>query len=98
MITKKQYNESSYTKGLVLLTDEVKTQIIYMITKARITTMPKNLFDPMPQVIVTVAGEEQVLFEYYPDEISFTPGEFIGLTLAEAHELKFKKDKQYLQS
>jgi hypothetical protein len=69
------------------------------ITSARITDMPKGWFDPMPQVWVTTEnGEEQLLFEYYPDEISFSSQEFIGLTLDEARHLKFKKDKHYLQS
>jgi hypothetical protein len=69
------------------------------IISARITEMPKGLFDPMPQVWVTYEdNKEQMLFEYYPDEISFTPNEFIGMTRSEAVHLKFKKDKAYLQS
>jgi hypothetical protein len=68
------------------------------ITAARITALPKSFGDPMPVVYVTVGGEEQRLFDYYPDEISFTAGEFVGLTVEEAVGLKFKKDKRYLQS
>ncbi len=69
------------------------------IISARITDIPKTLFDPMPQVWVTYEdNKEQKLFEYYPDEISFTPNEFIGMTRSEAFHLKFKKDKAYLQS
>ena len=36
--------------------------------------MPNTLFDPMPVVEVRLDGEEdyQVLFSYYPDEISFS--------------------------
>jgi len=69
------------------------------IKSARITDMPKKIFDPMPKVFVTLEnGEEKELFEYYPDELSFTPAEFIGLTTDEAHELKYKKDVAYLQS
>lgn len=69
------------------------------IISARITEQPKSLFDPMPQVFVTMEdGVEEFLFEYYPDEISFSPQEFKGLTLADAKHLKFKKDKNYLQS
>jgi hypothetical protein len=51
----------------------------------------------MPKVYVTLEnGVEEFLFEYYPDEISFTPSEFIGLTIEECRHLKFEKDKTYL--
>ena len=72
------------------------------ITEARITKqprpMPAGIGDPMPVVYATVAGVEQRLFDYYPDEISFTAAEFIGLTVSEAHQLKGEKDVRYLQS
>jgi hypothetical protein len=69
------------------------------IIKARITQMPKELFDKMPQIYVTTEdGNEQILFEFYPDEITFTEDEFIGLTIDEAKHLKFEKDKKYIQS
>ena len=61
--------------------------------------MPKSLFDDMPRVYVTLQdGEEQFLFEFYPDEISFSPPEFIGLTMEEAKHLKFEKDAAFLRS
>jgi hypothetical protein len=70
-----------------------------IIKSARITEMPKSLFDPMPKVIVTDSnGAETTLFEYYPDEISFTESEFIGLTLEQGRRLKFEKDRNYLRS
>ena len=69
------------------------------IIKSRITEMPKSIFDAMPKVIVeTEDGTEHTLFEYYPDEISFTSNEFIGLTLEEGRDLKRQKDLKYLQS
>lgn len=69
------------------------------IVSCTITAMPKGLFDPMPKVIATFEdGTTKQLFEYYPDEISFTESEFVGLTEDEARHLKFVKDKQYLQS
>lgn len=69
------------------------------IKSAVITAMPKSFFDPMPKVIATFDdGSVVELFDYYPDEISFTPQEFVGLTEADARQLKFKKDKAYLQS
>ena len=61
--------------------------------------MPEGMFDPMPEVKVTFDnGEEKTLFELYPDEISFRESEFIGLTEDQANYLKFKKDRNYLQS
>jgi hypothetical protein len=73
------------------------------IVSARITQMPRpmpgGIFDKMPEVHVTLEdGSEQKLFEYYPDEISFSEKEFVGLTLDEARGLKTKKDKTYLRS
>lgn len=69
------------------------------IIKARITQMPKDLFDPMPEVYVTYEdGTEERLFQYYPDELSFSAQEFIGLTRSQALDLYRKKDIQYLQS
>jgi len=68
-----------------------------VITASRITAMPTELLDDMPKVFVTINGKEEYLFEYYPDEISFTPEEFIGKTIEEARHLKFEKDKMYLQ-
>jgi hypothetical protein len=69
------------------------------IVKARVTAQPKSIFDPMPEVWVTYDdGEEEKLFSYYPDEISFDVHEFIGLTREGAFKLYHKKDVAYLQS
>jgi hypothetical protein len=69
------------------------------ITAARITEQPKSLFDPMPEVWVTYEdGEEEKLFSYYPDEISFDASEFVGLTREQAMSLYTKKDINYLRS
>jgi hypothetical protein len=57
------------------------------------------MFDPMPRVYVTLEnGDEHFLFEYYPDELSFTPAEFVGLTREQAGRLKFTKDVAFLRS
>jgi len=72
---------------------------IAVIVHAKISEMPKSIFDPMPQVeAVFDDGKTCTLFSYYPDEISFTPEEFIGLTRAQAMALRHKKDVAYLQS
>ena len=70
------------------------------IEEARITKMPKKLFDEMPVVQVRLEGDKefQALFSYYPDELVFWPEEFIGLTLHEGRQLKFQKDLKYLRS
>jgi hypothetical protein len=67
--------------------------------KACRITKSASLFD-VPEVFVVYAGqdEEHKLFDYYPDEISFTEREFIGLTEAEAHTLKGEKDLAFLRS
>ena len=68
-----------------------------IIKSARITDMPKDLFDEMPKVYITYEdGKEEYLFDYYPDEISFTPEEFVGLTKDQAKHLKYLKDRDYL--
>jgi len=72
---------------------------IARIVHASISKMPESHFDAMPQVeAVFDDGKTCTLFSYYPDEISFTPEEFIGLTRAEAMWLYQKKDKAWIQS
>jgi len=57
------------------------------------------MLDPMPKVKAQFDnGDEKDLFEFYPDELSFTESEFIGLTVKQAHELRMKKDIEFLQS
>jgi hypothetical protein len=69
------------------------------IRRARITKMPERLLDPMPEVYATLDDDsEHRLFSYYPDEITFTPEDFIGLTIREAHALKARRDIDYLRS
>lgn len=60
--------------------------------------MPEGIFDQMPKVkVVFEDGSEKVLFFFYPDELSFSEDEFIGLSERQAMELKQKKDVDYLQ-
>lgn len=76
------------------------------IVAAVIGPMPRPLsaglagaFDPMPDVTVTFEdGEVKRLFRFYPDELSFTESEFIGLTESEAYKLRYQKDIDYLRS
>ena len=70
------------------------------ITECKITPMPKSMFDDMPKVMGKFEGEEEFthILTFYPDEISFSEEEFIGLTMAEARALHGKKDRAYLTS
>jgi hypothetical protein len=68
------------------------------IKTASISAMPQTIFEPMPVVNVVMSnGDNQRLFSYYPDEISFSESEFIGLTVAEAMSLRSRKDVAYIQ-
>ena len=73
------------------------------ITEANITPMPRpmplGMFDPMPEVIASFEdGTTRTLFPFYPDEVTFTPSEFIGLTGEEAHALFQRKATASLRS
>ncbi|MCM1439689.1 MAG: hypothetical protein NC131_10910 [Roseburia sp.] len=54
----------------------------------------------MAKVVANMSdGRENVtVFEFFDDEIVFSPAEFIGKTLEEANDLRVQRDKQYLQS
>jgi hypothetical protein len=53
----------------------------------------------MPEVHVTFEdGTETTLFSYYPDELTFTPEDFVGLTEQEALGLKHQRDVAFLRS
>lgn len=60
---------------------------------------PQSLLDPMPSITAAFEdGTTKKLFWFYPDELSFSEEEFIGLTEVEARYLRFAKDRAYLQS
>jgi hypothetical protein len=70
-----------------------------LIVSARITDLPRDLGDPLPEVWATFEdGNEEMLFEFYPDEISLRPEDLLGLTAEEARLFKFGRDRNYLQS
>lgn len=62
------------------------------ITNARVTSGMGSA------VYATISGEEIKLFNFFDDEISFSPDEFIGLTVNQASTVYTKKDIAYLQS
>ena len=57
------------------------------VISCRITKTPKKILEN---------GDEVFLFDFYPDEISFEPNEFIGLTIEECKKLKTQKDMFYI--
>ncbi|MDF2841623.1 MAG: hypothetical protein K0R00_49 [Herbinix sp.] len=48
--------------------------------------------------VVYEDGMAEKILNYYPDELSFSEEEFIGLTKQQAKDLFHKKDIAYLQS
>ena len=74
------------------------------IVRATIGPFPKDMFDlRLPKVVVMfedskgeISSEE--LFDFYPDEISFSENELLGLSRKEAFELKRQKDEDWLRS
>jgi hypothetical protein len=65
------------------------------IASCRIT--PHDLFT-LPKVMVIMEGEsdERFLFDFLPDEVSFTEEEFVGLTRSDALTLIIDRDKAFL--
>ena len=70
------------------------------ITDCKISPMPGGFGDPLPKVQVRLGDDNEwtEVFDFFPDELSFSASEFLGLTLAEASERKREKDLAYLQS
>ena len=69
------------------------------IVEATVGKPPESVFGPLPEVIVKMEdGTTQILFDFFPDEISFTSEELVGLTVEEAIALKGQKDLAYLRS
>lgn len=79
--------------------DSTEPVIVECTISAYPKPMPEGMNDKMPEVKVRFDnGEVKTLYEFFPDEISFVSSEFIGLTEKMALDLKFEKDKYYLQS
>lgn len=65
--------------------------------------LPPLEFGEQAQVLVRLSGwggsdKEAPLFSYFDDEVTFTRAELLGLTVAQAHELRHQKDLAWLQS
>ena len=73
------------------------------ITAAKIGPMPRpmpaGLLDPSPFAMVTFEdGTHERLFTFYPDEITFTENDLVGLTRDQALQLYHKRNVEYLKS
>ena len=69
------------------------------IVSATVGPFPRTFGDPMPSVTATFSdGTVKAMFSFYPDELSFSEREFIGLTRDQAMNLRHRKDVAYLQS
>ena len=78
---------------------EYEKQAMMKIISCKIGPMPSKLTDPQPSVTVTFEdGREKKLFEFYSDEIMFSPCEIIGKTEQEVHDLYAAKDAAYLRA
>jgi len=65
-------------------------RIVSAEIKAAPGPLPASVFDQAPQVLATLEDGKRVeLFSYYPQERSFTPDDFVGLTVDEGRRLKF---------
>jgi hypothetical protein len=53
--------------------------------------LPRGIFDQAPRVIATLEdGGTVELFSYFANERSFTPEQFVGLTVDEGRQLKYR--------
>jgi hypothetical protein len=57
--------------------------------------LPGGVFDQAPRVIATLDdGRDVELFSFYAHERSFTPEQFVGLTVDEGRRLKFAPENR----
>jgi len=59
---------------------------------------PKRFGDKAKVNVIFTNGSAKTVVEYFDDELSFYPSEFIGLTQNQCSELHTKKDIAYIQS
>jgi hypothetical protein len=74
--------------------DQLFQQIARKIVSAEITAgpgpLPHGVFEQAPRVIATLDdGSSVELFSFYAHERSFSPAEFVGLSVEEGRRLKF---------
>ena len=77
--------------------DRLFQRVVRKIVAAEITdgagSLPHGVFEQALRVIATLDDGSRVeLFSFYAHERSFTPAEFVGLTVAEGRNLAFAAD------
>ena len=95
-MTEREWRDIGKTAGWLPWNEETALQdapeTFDTIIEATITDMPQTVLDPPPEVWVkTEDDKKHLLFSFDPTEISFTPDEFIGLTLEQAKKLQHRK-------
>jgi len=55
-------------------------------------------FKSRAMIVLRGEAEEKLLFTYYPDELTFFPADFVGMTEEEALEKFHECDRRYLLS
>jgi hypothetical protein len=74
--------------------DQLFKQVAPKIVSAEITDgpgpLPEGIFEQAPRVIATLDDGSRVeLFSFYAHERSFSPAEFVGLSVEEGRRVKF---------
>ncbi len=69
-----------------------------MEKRIKICEIKTERFRNIISVVYDDNTEDDRLGSYFPDELSFTPDEFVGLTEKEATDLMHNRDKTYLRS
>ena len=70
-------------------------KIVSVIITPGPSPLPGGVFDQAPRIIATLDdGREVELFSFYEHERSFSPDQFVGLTVDEARRLKFAPENR----
>ena len=75
------------------LFEQIETKIVSVEITDGPGPLPHGVFEQAPRVIATLDDGSRIeLFSFYAHERSFSPSEFVGLTVAEARKLKFARN------
>ena len=61
-----------------------------LIISAVVGPMPVKITDPLPKVAVKYDdGTEEVLFDFFPDEVQYSESDFVGKTREQAFDVSW---------